>query len=49
MCATTEVAVDATVSERRLVGCGEGFPDNLLWHLDRSDSADGRLDGKVTR
>ena len=30
--------------DQRLIGCGTGFPDNLLWHLDRSDSASGALD-----
>ena len=29
---------------RRLIGCGDGFADNLLWHLDRSDTANGVLD-----
>ncbi len=33
----------------RLIGCGEGFADNLLWHLDRADSWDGSLDAKTTR
>ncbi|HYC59783.1 MAG TPA: hypothetical protein VEK79_09475 [Thermoanaerobaculia bacterium] len=34
------------VIERRLIACGEGFPDNLLWHLDldRADSIDGTRD-----
>jgi subtilisin family serine protease len=36
-------------SERQLIGCGEGFAENLLWHLDRADSIDGTLDSKVTR
>jgi subtilisin family serine protease len=36
-------------AEVRLIGCGEGFPDNLLWHLDRADSVDGTLDSHVTR
>ena len=49
MCQASEVVIDSTVSERRLVGCGEGFPDNLLWHLDRADSVSGALDGQVTR
>lgn len=49
MCQATEVVIGGGVSERRLVGCGEGFPDNLLWHLDRADSISGALDGKVTR
>ena len=48
-CQATEVEIGAGVSERRLVGCGEGFAENLLWHLDRADSVSGTLDGKVTR
>ena len=36
-------------AEVRLIGCGEGFADNLLWHLDRADSLDGTLDSRVTR
>jgi serine protease len=47
MCQTANVAVDATRNARRIVGCGEGFPDNVLWHLDRSDSVTGELDGKA--
>jgi serine protease len=49
LCQAVEVPVTETVTERRLLGCGEGFPDNLLWHLDRADSVDGTLDGKLTR
>ncbi len=48
-CQTAELTIDATIVERRLIACGDGFADNLLWHLDRSDSIDGTLDGKVTR
>ena len=51
---TTSTLCQATIpigdpSERQLIGCGEGFAENLLWHLDRSDSVDGTLDTKVTR
>ena len=49
LCQTTEVPGDGGVTERRLVGCGEGFPQNLLWHLDRSDSSSGVLDNRITR
>lgn len=49
MCQTSEYPVGGEVVERRIVGCGAGFPQNLLWHLDRSDSIDGVLDGKVVR
>jgi subtilisin family serine protease len=47
LCQATPVAVIGEVTDRRLVGCGQGFPDNLLWHLDRSDSVGGELDGRV--
>jgi subtilisin family serine protease len=43
------VVVDPEIIERHLIGCGEGFVENVLWHLDRSDSASGTLDGKVVR
>ena len=49
LCQTTDFPANGGVTERRLVGCGEGFPHNLLWHLDRSDSSTGNLDNKVTR
>ena len=47
-CGAEQVRVGGTV-DLRLIGCGEGFTDNLLWHLDRADSADGSLDFKSTR
>jgi serine protease len=47
MCQATPVLVAGEVTDRRLIGCGEGFPDNLLWHLDRSDDRTGTLDGRV--
>ena len=47
LCQTATVAVIDDVRDRRLVGCGEGFPDNLLWHLDRSDTVNGTLDTRV--
>ena len=47
-CGAEQVRVGGTV-DLRLIGCGEGFPDNLLWHLDRADSSDGSLDSRVTR
>jgi membrane-anchored mycosin MYCP len=49
MCQATEFVISATISDRRLIGCGEGFPDNLIWHLDRADSIAGTLDGRYTR
>ena len=47
-CATTDVAF-GSLTELRLIGCGEGFSENKLWHLDRADSADGVLNRSVTR
>lgn len=49
MCQAVEVPVSEEIRERALIGCGEGFPDNLLWHLDRADSIRGVLDGHGTR
>ena len=49
-CQAVDVAVPGSNTiDLRLVGCGDGFPDNLLWHLDRADSRDGALDDHVTR
>ena len=45
-CATRDVAVSATVTDRELVGCGESFSDNVLWNLDRADDI---LDAFATR
>ena len=47
LCQATAPVGDPT--DRQLIGCGEGFAENLLWHLDRSDSLGGALDTKVTR
>jgi subtilisin family serine protease len=49
MCQAADVPVMKDVTDRRLIGCGAGFADNLLWHLDRSDSVDGTLDGAFDR
>lgn len=49
LCQAVEVPIDSLVADRRLIGCGEGFSQNLLWHLDRSDSVDGTLNQKWTR
>ncbi|HEX7420922.1 MAG TPA: S8 family serine peptidase, partial [Thermoanaerobaculia bacterium] len=48
-CQAEEVTTDVQTIDLRLIGCGEGFPDNLLWHLDRADSLTGELDSFVTR
>lgn len=48
-CQASEVVVSSSLTALEVTGCGEGYPDNLLWHLDRADSRDGTLDGHVTR
>jgi len=48
-CQAIAVEVDAINTDSLLLDCGEHFPDNLLWHLDRSDSIDGTLDRTVRR
>jgi subtilisin family serine protease len=48
-CGTTEVVIDSFTTDLRLTGCGEGFAENVLWHLDRADSQAGELDGRLTR
>jgi serine protease len=40
---TEDVPISHVTSIRHLVGCGSGFPDNLLWSLDRIDQRDGPL------
>ena len=49
LCQASEEVITAEISERKLLGCGEGFSENLLWHLDRADSVSDELDGRVTR
>jgi subtilisin family serine protease len=48
-CRELEVPLDATHAVSRLAGCGEESAANLLWHLDRIDQLDGRLDGMYHR
>jgi subtilisin family serine protease len=48
-CQADDVTTDVGTIDLRLVGCGQGFADNLLWHLDRADSLTGVLDSSVTR
>jgi subtilisin family serine protease len=48
-CETQDVTVLGTVIEQRLLACGDGASNNVLWHLDRADSHSGILDGSVTR
>lgn len=48
-CRETELDLDARHSVSLLAGCGEQYPENLLWHLDRIDQITGTLDGKFDR
>ncbi len=48
-CREVEVALDAKHSVSRLDGCGEEYPEDLLWDLDRIDQVDGTLDGRYDR
>jgi serine protease len=48
-CREIEVPLDATHSAARLAGCGDGATVDLLWHLDRIDQRDAKLDGRYHR
>lgn len=48
-CSEVEVPLDAKHSVSLLAGCGEEYPEDLLWHLDRIDQVAGTLDGKFDR
>jgi subtilisin family serine protease len=48
-CRELEVPLDANHSSARLNGCGDDTADDLLWHLDRLDQVEGRLDGTFER
>ncbi len=48
-CQEIEIPLDARHSVARLGGCGEGYADDLLWHLDRIDQLGGQLDGFFER
>jgi subtilisin family serine protease len=48
-CGEVEVALDSKHSVSRLAGCGEEYPEDLLWDLDRIDQVDGTLDGHYDR
>src|SRR3954465_6916387 len=48
-CQATEVGLGGGQLDQRLIGCGEGFPNDVLWHLDRLDSIDGTLDNTLHR
>jgi subtilisin family serine protease len=48
-CREVELPLDSRHSVALLAGCGEEYPDDLLWHLDRVDQIDGELDGYYDR
>lgn len=48
-CGTQNVVVSEMFTDLRLTGCGDAYTENVLWHLDRADSATGALDGQVVR
>ncbi|MBK5259320.1 MAG: S8 family serine peptidase [Thermoanaerobaculia bacterium] len=48
-CAEVELQLAGQQTVSRLEGCGEEYPDDLLWHLDRIDQIDGALDGSYDR
>ena len=37
-CATVPVVV-GRATEKQLLGCGDGYADNVLWNLDLADGA----------
>src|SRR5215212_441893 len=48
-CQIQDVQVTKDYTAYRLIGCGEGFSSNILWHLDRLDSPSGALDNRFAR
>jgi subtilisin family serine protease len=48
-CAVETVPIDELSVDLRLIGCGNQYQDNILWHLDRADSVSGVLDGSALR
>jgi subtilisin family serine protease len=48
-CREVELELDSRHSVSLLAGCGEEYPEDLLWHLDRIDQIAGTLDGKFDR
>jgi hypothetical protein len=45
-CGVSEVTVGKGAVNWQLIGCGEGFAENLAWQADRADSTSGTLDGR---
>lgn len=48
-CFEREVMLDASHSVAKLEGCGDPNAGALLWHLDRIEQVDSRLDGRADR
>jgi subtilisin family serine protease len=48
-CSEVELELDSKHSVSLLAGCGEEYPEDLLWHLDRIDKISGTLDGTFDR
>ncbi|HEY3056537.1 MAG TPA: S8 family serine peptidase [Thermoanaerobaculia bacterium] len=48
-CREVELPLDGKHSVSLLAGCGEEYPEDLLWHLDRIDQIAGTLDGRFDR
>lgn len=48
-CGETEIELDSRHTVSLLGTCGEEYPEDLLWHLDRIDQVGGTLDGKFDR
>ena len=41
--------MNGDVPVRILLGCGDGFADDVLWHLDRMDQVAPELNGRAYR
>ena len=48
-CREVDLELDSKHSVSLLAGCGEEYPEDLLWYLDRIDQVGGTLDGKYDR
>ena len=48
-CQTTTTIVPVNIPMKVLLGCGDGFAENTLWHLDRTDQVSPVLDGRAWR
>lgn len=48
-CSEVDLDLDSKHSVSLLAGCGEEYPEDLLWHLDRIGKISGTLDGTFDR